>query len=61
MSSNTNMDFFKISKKGKRLPPPIAVAHETLLAKSKLMAKRSVDATYRTLLRHTFDAPCMRS
>ena len=44
MSSNTNMDFFKISKKGKRLPPPVAVAHEMLLAKSRLMAKRSVDA-----------------
>ena len=44
MSNNAKMDFFKISKMGKRLPPPIAVAHETLLAKSKLMAKRSVDA-----------------
>ena len=44
MISNANMDFFKIAKKGKRLPPPVAVAHEALLAKSKLMAKRSVEA-----------------
>ena len=44
MSSKANMEFFRISMKGKRLLAPVAVAHETLLAKSKLMAKRSVEA-----------------
>jgi hypothetical protein len=43
MNSN-NKNFFKISKKGQRLAAPIAVTHDVLLAKSKLMAKRSVEA-----------------
>lgn len=42
--SNSNKDFFKITKKGKKLPPPLALSHETLLTKSKLHAKRSIDA-----------------
>lgn len=44
MSRSTNKDFFKISKKGKKLPPPTALSHDALLAKSRLLAKRSVEA-----------------
>ncbi len=42
--SNTTKDFFKLSKKGKKLSPPPALSHDALLAKSKLLAKRSVEA-----------------
>jgi len=49
MSSNANKDFFMISKKGTRLPTPIAVSHDALLAKSRLLAKRSVDAKQSSL------------
>lgn len=41
-----NKDFFKLSKTGKRLPPPISLSHDALLAKSKLLAKRSVEAKH---------------
>lgn len=44
MNSNSSKDFFKISKRGDKLQPPTALSHEALLAKSKLMAKRSVEA-----------------
>ena len=44
MSGNANKNFFKISKQGTRLPAPIAVSHDALFAKSKLLAKRSLDA-----------------
>lgn len=44
MNSRPNKDFFKISRRGKKLPPPTALSHDALLAKSKLMAKRSVEA-----------------
>jgi hypothetical protein len=49
MSVNANKDFFKTSQKGTRLPAPIAVSHDALLAKSKLFAKRSVDAKQASL------------
>ena len=42
--SNANRDFFKLSKKGKKLPAPTAITHEALLAKSKAHAKRSIEA-----------------
>lgn len=41
--SGANKDFFKISRIGGKLPPA-ALSHDALLAKSKLMAKRSVEA-----------------
>jgi hypothetical protein len=44
VSSTSNKDFFKLSKKGKRLHPPVSLSHDALLAKSKLLAKRSVEA-----------------
>ncbi len=47
MSSNPRKDFFKLSKRGKKLPPPIALSHDSLLAKSQLMAKRSVEAKHK--------------
>ena len=47
MSSNPRKDFFKLSKRGKKLPPPIALSHESLLVKSQLMAKRSVEAKHK--------------
>ena len=43
MSSSVK-DIFKLSKKGKRLSVPNAISHEALLAKSKLHAKRSLEA-----------------
>lgn len=49
MSGTSKKDIFKISKKGNRLPVPIALSHDALLAKSKLLAKRSVDAKHDSL------------
>ena len=49
MSSVTNKDFFKISKKGTRMAVPIALSYDALLAKSKLLAKRCVDAKQASL------------
>ena len=49
MSSVTNKDFFKISKKGTRMAVPIALSCDALLAKSKLLAKRCVDAKQASL------------
>ncbi len=42
--SNSSEDPLKLSKKGKRAPVPSAIAHEALFAKSKLHAKRSLEA-----------------
>jgi len=42
--NDPSKDFFKLSKKGKRVQVPTAIAHEALLAKSKLHAKRSLEA-----------------
>jgi hypothetical protein len=45
--SNQSKEFFKLSRKGKRLPPPVAITHESLLAKSKVHAKKSIEAKAR--------------
>lgn len=42
--SSVNKDFFKVSKKSKKLQAPTAITHEALLAKSKVHAKRSIEA-----------------
>lgn len=42
--SNVNRDYFKLSREGKRQPAPTAITHEALLAKSKVHAKRSIEA-----------------
>jgi hypothetical protein len=44
MSSNASKDIFKISKKREKSTVPTALAHVALLAKSKLLAKRSVES-----------------
>jgi hypothetical protein len=44
MSSSANKGFFRISRKSKQFPPPTALSHDALLAKSKLFAKRSIEA-----------------
>jgi hypothetical protein len=42
--SDSSKDPFKLSKKGKPAPIPTAIAYDSLLAKSKLCAKRSLEA-----------------
>lgn len=42
--SDSGKDPLKLSRKGKRIPTPTAIAPDTLLAKSKLHAKRSLEA-----------------
>jgi len=42
--SNPNKDFFKLSKKRKLPAPPKAITHEALLAKSKVHARKSIEA-----------------
>lgn len=42
--SSMNRDAFKLSKAGRRQPAPMAITHEALLAKSKVHAKRSIEA-----------------
>jgi len=44
MSGNHKKDFFRLTKKGKRQSTPTALSRDALLAKSKLLAKRSVEA-----------------
>lgn len=44
MSGTGKGDFLKLTKKKKRAPTPIAISHDALLAKSKLHAKRSLEA-----------------
>jgi hypothetical protein len=39
-----NKDFFQLAKKRKLAPPPVSISSEGLLAKSKLQAKRSLEA-----------------
>ena len=42
--SSSSKDLFMLSKKGTKKPVPLALANEALLAKSKLYAKRSLEA-----------------
>ena len=42
--SDPSKDFLKLSKKGKGVSTPTAIAHDALLAKSKFHAKRSLEA-----------------
>jgi hypothetical protein len=42
--SPSKREFFKLSKAGRKPPAPIAITHEALLAKSKVHAKRSIEA-----------------
>lgn len=42
--SNSSLDPLKLSKKSKKAQVPTAIAHEALFAKSKLHAKRSLEA-----------------
>lgn len=44
MTTRASKDFFRLAKKRKLGSPPLSVSHEGLLAKSKLHAKRSLDA-----------------
>jgi hypothetical protein len=44
VKSKQNKDFFRLAKKRKLAPPPVAASYEGLLAKSKLQAKRSLAA-----------------
>lgn len=39
-----NMDLFKVAKAHRGRAVPIAISHQALLDKSKLFAKRSIDA-----------------
>lgn len=45
--ANPSKDFFKLSRKRKLPPPPTAITHEALLAKSKVHARKSIEAKVR--------------
>lgn len=42
--TSPSKDFFKLAKKGAPLPPPNAISHDALFAKSQVHAKRSIEA-----------------
>ncbi len=42
--SSSEREFFKLSEAGRKPSAPIAITHEALLAKSKVHAKRSIEA-----------------